>query len=108
MDEKISKLESAIENHEKRLHVLESILAKPKQLRSKTNKTSLSSHIMNLRDNNFFAQAKTAAETHEKLHATYHCERDRVAMALLRLADSKQLRKASKIVGKKKFKAYVW
>lgn len=69
---------------------------------------TLPAHILRLREGSFFKQAKTANEVHRKLQATYHCNPDRVAMALLRLQRRKQLRKASKMVDKKKQLAYVW
>jgi hypothetical protein len=47
-------------------------------------------------------------DVREKLQPTYHCDVDRVAMALLRLHKRKQLRKTKKAVGKKRLIAYVW
>ena len=63
---------------------------------------------MDLRNNGFFSKPKTADETASKLQGTYHCEGNRVAMALLRLANRRQLRRATKVVDKKEYKAYVW
>jgi len=64
--------------------------------------------ILKLRAQGFFTEPRTALEVHEKLRSTYHCQRDRVAMALLRLQRRKQLRKASKVIGEKRQVAYVW
>lgn len=69
---------------------------------------SLPDQILGLRDNGFFKQPKTAQEVHTKLQPAYACESDRVAMALLRLKNKKNLRVSSKVVGGKKNKAYVW
>ena len=99
---------SLIEDHEKRITRLESILSQRKTLAAPKDKQKLTGHITELRAKGFFAQPKTAGETHNKLKGTYHCELDRVAMALLRLAKRKQLRRATKIIDKKKYQAYVW
>ena len=69
---------------------------------------TLPSYILELRGQGFFKQAKTAKEVHAKLQSVYHCNLDRVVMALLRLQRRKQLRKSVKLVGKKKQVAYVW
>ena len=101
-----------LRDHEKRIAALEAILTRTskKSVKQKTNvgKQSLSDHILELRNNSFFSQPKTADETHGKLKVKYHCELDRVAMALLRLSKRKELRKATKINNGKKYKAYVW
>lgn len=101
-------IKSIIEEHEKRISRLESFMSLPKTKHvDKTNK-KLPNQIMNLREQGFFGQPKTADETHAKLKSTYHCELDRVAMALLRLAKRRHLRRATKSIGKKKYQAYVW
>jgi hypothetical protein len=69
---------------------------------------ALPDRILELRDKNFFKEPRTAREVHEKLRATYLCELNRVAMALLRLKEKKKLRKASKLVDGKRQVAYVW
>lgn len=101
-------LEELFKDHEARISRLEALLSpsKPAQKPARTQK--LPDHILNLRKNGFFSQPRTAIDTHKKLKGTYHCEVDRVAMALLRLASRKQLRKASKVEGKKRYQAYVW
>ncbi|MER3422904.1 MAG: hypothetical protein C4293_06400 [Nitrospiraceae bacterium] len=68
----------------------------------------LPTRILKLRDQGFFTAPKTPNETHCKLQPVYHCEPDRVAVALLRLQRRKELRKTSKIIDKKKQLAYVW
>jgi hypothetical protein len=71
-------------------------------------KEKLPGHLLALRSGGFFKQPKTATEVHKKLQPTYPCEVDRVAMGLLRIHKRKQLRKATKRVGKRKQVAYVW
>lgn len=69
---------------------------------------TLPERILELRENGFFTQPKTAQETLAKLSPTYSCEPDRVMMALLRLKERRLLRKASKTLNRKKQAAYVW
>lgn len=69
---------------------------------------TLPDHIIALRDSHFFSAPRTAEEVHKKLQATYHCEPNRVAVALSRLASKKRLRKASRRAGGRSYKAYVW
>jgi hypothetical protein len=88
----------------------------PRHKRSKTRtqvvkeppRNALPMHILKLRDARFFNPPKTYMETHAKLQPIYACEPNRVAVALVRLNDRKQLRKTSKRVGKKKLIAYGW
>jgi hypothetical protein len=83
--------------------------SKPEAKAPKTKASpALPDHILKLRDSGFFRQPKTADEVHAKLQPTYHCEVNRVGMALLRLFDRRLLRKAPKRVGKRKLVAYVW
>lgn len=104
-----SEVHKILEDHEKRIANLETILAnKPKTLLAVKDKKSLSDHIIELRDTGFFTQPKIPDETHNKLQENYHCERNRVDVALLRLAGRGQLRKTTKIIDDKKYKAYVW
>jgi len=102
------KINNILKNHEERISALEAILTKPETKSIKKIEKSLSDHIIALRDNGFFTTPKSADETHKKLQGTYHCEPDRIAMALLRLANRKLLRKATKSTADKKYKAYVW
>jgi len=69
---------------------------------------ALPGHIDKLKSRGFFASPRTAVEVRKKLQPTYHCDVNRVAMALLRLHKRKVLRKTQKLVGKKKMIAYVW
>jgi hypothetical protein len=69
---------------------------------------TLPEHILKLRDSGFFKEARIASDVHSKLQASYHCELNRVVTALGRLMNSRKLRKATKVVGKKKLVAYVW
>lgn len=101
-------LKRMLDDHEKRISHLEAMLSAPKKVAARKDKRKLSDHILELRDKGFFAQPKTAEETHAKLQVTYHCELNRVEVALLRLSKRKQLRRASKLVGKKKYQAYAW
>lgn len=100
--------ERMLTDHEKRISHLESILLKSRNRKTRNDKHKLSDHIMVLRDKGFFVQPKTAEETHKKLQESYHCELNRVAVALLRLSKRKQLRRASKIIEKKSYQAYAW
>ena len=102
------EIKSALKNFEKRISALETAIGKAKKLKQKAGKQSLADHIIALRDSGFFSQPRTAEETHAKLKGKYHCELNRVAVALARLSGRKLLRKASKTIGGKKYKAYVW
>lgn len=79
----------------------------PRTAKSRSANT-LSAHILRLRKEAFFKQSRTGKDVHLKLQPYYSCELNRVAMALLRLQRRKLLRKAVKIVGKRKQRAYVW
>ena len=76
--------------------------------RSSSSGEGLPIQILKLRDKGFFKEPKTAIEVHSKLQPSYHCELNRVAMALLRLQRRKELRKSSKIFEEKRQVAYVW
>ncbi len=106
----IKDVNKKLEDHERRISILEKILGNDKKPKIKNNKQSLSEHIIKLRDDGFFSQSKTAEETRAKLSVKYPCELNRVEVALLRLAGKKptQLRITSKVVDKKKYKAYAW
>jgi hypothetical protein len=81
--------------------------AKPSAHEPKT-RASLPDHILDLREAKFFKEPRTAREVHTKLSATYHCEQNRVVIALLRLQRGRQLRRATKQEGDKTQVAYVW
>jgi hypothetical protein len=99
-----------LQDHERRLLRLEKKLGKTEQPRINNDKYTLTDHIIELRNSNFFAQSKTAEETYSKINVKYPCELNRVEVALLRLANRnpKQLRITSKTVNTKKYKAYAW
>ncbi len=110
VDERIDRI---LRDHESRLSKLESLLTKSSLSTNKVEyidptPVHLTDHIIALRDNKYFAQPRTADETHKKLQGTYHCEMNRVSMALLRLAKRKLLRRATQTNGDKKYQAYVW
>ncbi len=69
---------------------------------------TLSEHVLALREAKFFAEPRTEKETYEGVRTSYHCERKRVGVELLRLSRRRELRKASKTVEGKKLAAYVW
>ncbi len=108
-------IRAAIADHEERLAYLESIIGKlekgkqsAKAATKKQKKNSLPEHIIELRENGFFAEPRTAVDVHQKLKSKYHADDDRVAMALLRLGTRRELRKTTKTIESKKYKAYVW
>jgi hypothetical protein len=74
----------------------------------RSNAVTLPDQILELRESAFFKESRTARETHQELQSIYPCEADRVVMALIRLNERKQLRRTSKIVGKREVVAYVW
>lgn len=96
------------------LGVLENSVASPVDLKDRASAKkslparTLPERISHLRDSGFFAAPRTARGVQEKLASSYPCEVDRIAMALLRLNERKNLRKASKVVDGKKQVAYVW
>lgn len=97
-----------LQDHESRILALEKILGNAKKPKIKNNRQTLPEHIIELRDEGFFSQAKIAEETHAKIHVKYPCELNRVEVALVRLAGKRQLRKASKIMNEREYQAYVW
>ena len=103
----LKEINKILQNHERRISILENSTGKIKKPTTKDTKHLLSDHLIELRDDGFFSQPKTAEETHRKLTGKYPCELNRVAVALLRLAKRKELRKASKAINGKKYKAYV-
>lgn len=103
-----SETKRILDNHERRISHIEALLLNPKTITPSKDKRKLSDYIVELRNKNFFLQPKIAEEVHKKLQETYSCELNRVAVALLRLSKRKQLRRASKIVDKKTYQAYVW
>lgn len=106
----VEDIDQTLRDHEARLKRLESWMTgkKPTKVAHQAAPTSLTDHIVRLRENGFFSQPKTADETHTELQDKYHCESSRVGVALLRLSQRRQLRKVAKSVNKKAYKAYVW
>jgi hypothetical protein len=102
-----TEIEKMLQNHERRIAILEGHPNKPKFSKAQKTKKSLSDYIIELRDAGFFSQAKTIEEVHKKLQSMYPCAFDRVRIALLHVANRKQLRKMSKIISGKEYKAYV-
>lgn len=78
----------------------------PTAMSKKSSK--LPDHILSLRDAGFMKQPKTGDEVHAKLQPIYHCDQNRVEVAMLRLHKKRLLRKTSKTVGKRNKVAYVW
>src|SRR5689334_12156339 len=74
--------------------------------RPKAIKT-LPDHVMNLRNLGFFHEPRTGNEVHAKLLKVYHCQLNRVQMALLRFVRRRELRKTAKDISGKKQVAYV-
>lgn len=68
----------------------------------------LPDHILDLREAGFFAEPRTCGEVHSALHDKYHCQADRVQMALLRLQRRKHLRKTKKVTEGREQVAYAW
>jgi len=79
-----------------------------KEVLTLKKKSGLPYSILQLREQKFFKQPKISSEVHKKLQPTYHCDLNRVEVALLRLNKKKQLRKSLKLIGDKKIIAYVW
>lgn len=103
-------IEQLLRDHEKRITRLESLCGKKKTSAKKNNdvQMNLTDHILAARNGMYFSKPKTAEEIHKNLQGTYHCDLNRVAVALLRLADRRMLRRTTKAVNGKKYQAYVW
>jgi hypothetical protein len=68
----------------------------------------LPEHILSLRSQGFFKEPRTPSDVHERLQTDYHCEFERVKVALLRLQKRRELRKATKNIEGHERVAYVW
>ncbi len=97
-----------LDDHEKRILHLETLVGKRKPTKTPKKQNKLTDHIIGLRDRGFFSRPKTAPEVHKELQGTYHCDLNRVAVALLRLQKRKEFRKATKAINGKIYQAYVW
>lgn len=107
----LEELSTKLADHERRIRLLEVNLKQDQPQGKKfenESRKSLPQIILVLRDSNFFTKPQTSNDVYQKIQTTYHCEPDRVTMALIRLADRKKLRKASKTVNKQHLNAYVW
>lgn len=100
------ELRKAVMDHERRISALESLRSTGNAPAASTKAESLTARILRLRGEGFFGQAKTALEVWQKVNAAYPCEENRVAMALLRLAERKQLRKVRKVIDNREYQAY--
>mgnify|MGYP001576810690 CR=1 FL=1 len=103
--EDLKQINKILRDHEKRIASLEN---KKILLKKTGSKKSLSDHIIELRDRGAFKKPLTAEEVHKRLVTTYPCDFSRVKVELVRIQGRGQLRKTSKMVGKKKYVAYVW
>jgi hypothetical protein len=106
VDEKT--MQKMLYDHEKRISELETILKHKKKSTNPEVKPSLSDRIIDCRNKTFFSKSKTAEEVYKEIKDSYPCDFNRVAVALLRLANRKQLRKTSKTINGKEYKAYAW
>lgn len=106
VDKKIQAVFLRLDRLEKEVFRTSVVKIVPKQ-KSDPGK-GLPLHILRLRNEGFFKEPRTPKELHEKLLPKYHCELNRVTMALIRLQRHGQLRKASKFLGGRKQAAYVW
>jgi hypothetical protein len=68
----------------------------------------LPDHILDLRSQGFFKEPRAPSEVHNHLLRTYHCELERVKVALLRLQRRRELRKTAKELAGQERVAYVW
>lgn len=91
-----------------RLSRLEAAISKKEKVAVEIGKASIADHIIVLRDKGVLGHPLTSQEIHKKLESIYPCSLDRVVTAVGRLSRRKQLRKTKKLVGKKKYDAYVW
>lgn len=103
----MTNIEERLSQLEHRVTAIEMTMkARPRQV---VKSDSLPNKILKLRDSGFFSTPQTDIETHRKLEEmNYHCEVNRVTMALLRLQSKRKLRRATKIVNEKEKVAYVW
>jgi len=101
----LRKIIKTLQDHERRLTIIEKRKAETK---GKGSKKSLSDHIIELRERGSFKRPIVPVEVHKKLAAIYPCDFSRVKVELIRLQKRGQLRKTSKLIGEKKYIAYVW
>jgi len=99
------KIIKTLQDHERRITIIEKGKA---SLKVASGKKSLSNHIIELRERGSFKKPVTPEEVHKKLGTIYPCDFSRIKVELIRLRKRGQLRKTSKLIGKKKYIAYVW
>ncbi len=101
----LKEINKILKDHERRINIIEKGKA---GLKVVSGKKSLSNHIIELREHGFFKKPVTSEEVHKKLGTIYPCDFSRVKVELPRLKKRGQLRKTSKVIGEKKYIAYVW
>lgn len=79
-----------------------------KTIRAKEGTKSIADHVIALRERGIFKNPLIPQEVHKRLQSAYPCSLDRVVTVLGRLQRRKQLCKTAKLVGKRKYNAYVW
>lgn len=103
--EDLKQINKILQDHERRLTIIEKGRASTEV---RGSKKSLSNHIIELRERGSFKKPITPEEVHKKLATSYPCDFSRAKVELIRLQKRGQLRKTSKLIGKKKYIAYVW
>ncbi len=101
----LKKINKILQDHERRLNSIEKGKV---SVKIRGSKKSLSNHITELRERGSFKKPITPEDVYKKLASIYPCDFSRVKVELIRLQKRGQLRKASKLIGKKKYIAYVW
>lgn len=101
----LKEINKILKDHEHRITIIEKGKA---SLKVAGGKKSLSHHIIELRKSGSFKKPVAPEEVHKKLGTIYPCDFSRVRVELIRLQKRGQLRKTSKLIGKKKYIAYVW
>lgn len=101
----LKEINKILKDHERRLTIIEKGKVSAKV---RGSKKSLSNHIIELRERGSFKEPITPKEVHKKLATIYPCDLSRVKVELIRLQKRGQLRKTSKLIGEKKYIAYVW
>jgi len=104
----LDEVKKILDSHEQRIAALESNKTKLKDVKIEKEKKTLADYILELRGEGFFKDMKIPSDVHEKLKSSYPCEKNRVDVALIRLANKKDLRRATKIIDGQSYKAYVW
>ena len=107
--EDLKQINRILKDHERRLVFIEKGTTVTKmKTKAGGGLKSLSDHIIELRERGSFKKPITPEEVYKKLATIYPCDFSRVKVELIRLQKRGQLRKTSKLIGKKKYVAYVW